>query len=306
MKNPNDKHVNLGKLSLILGGIVLIAISVAGYFVYSSLSSLSKNILALENKTSSSTQILNQKIANIEAALATTTLTSQELSQRLLEEQTKSTSFEASINNITGTVGTLEKLSKTDKELLQKYSKVYFLNDNYVPMSLATINKKYLYDETKDLQFHASALSFLERMLNQANNEGVSLKIASAYRSFNTQSILKNDYLITYGSGANKFSADQGYSEHQLGTTVDITTDGLEPALEIEFENTPAYVWLTKNAYQYGFILSYPKNNVYYQYEPWHWRFVGVGLATKSHNDGINFSDMEQRVIDTYLVNIFD
>ena len=255
---------------------------------------------------SSSTQIINQRIVNLEAILATTTLTSNSLSQQLLDQQNKSNSFQSTISNIVGTVGTLEKLSKTDKELLQKYSKVYFLSDNYVPMSLTILAEKHVYDKTKSLQFHTSALPFLTRMIDQARYNNISLQISSAYRSFGEQSSLKNDYLVAYGSGANQFSADQGYSEHQLGTAVDITTDGLKPVLDIKFENTPAYIWLTKNAYKYGFVLSYPKDNLYYQYEPWHWRFVGFELANKLHNDGINFSDMEQRVIDTYLANIFD
>jgi D-alanyl-D-alanine carboxypeptidase len=111
---------------------------------------------------------------------------------------------------------------------------------------------------------------------------------------------------VTYGSGANQFSADQGYSEHQLGTTVDLTTEGVKIPLTTNFEDTPSYKWLSENAYRYGFTLSYPKNNLYYEYEPWHWRFVGVELATKLYNEKIYFSDMEQRIIDTFLVNIFD
>ena len=142
--------------------------------------------------------------------------------------------------------------------------------------------------------------------MSRAGRDNVSLEISSAYRSFGTQSSLKSSYLVTYGSGANQFSADQGYSEHQLGTAVDLTTSGLKPVLDISFDKTPAFDWLTKYAYRYGFILSYPKNNAYYQYEPWHWRFVGVELATRLHNDGINFSDMDQREIDKYLASIFD
>jgi LAS superfamily LD-carboxypeptidase LdcB len=63
---------------------------------------------------------------------------------------------------------------------------------------------------------------------------------------------------------------------------------------------------MQNHAYIYGFVLSYPKNNGYYVYEPWHWRFVGVKLATDLHNQGKNFYDMDQRTIDTYLLNIFD
>jgi LAS superfamily LD-carboxypeptidase LdcB len=74
----------------------------------------------------------------------------------------------------------------------------------------------------------------------------------------------------------------------------------------VAFEKSTAYAWLNNNAYQYGFILSYPKDNVYYQYEPWHWRFIGVELATKLHNENRKFSDMDQREIDTYLIKIFN
>ncbi len=306
-----NKITDKGKWPIILDWIALIAIIILGYVIYSlfqTITVLKNDVIVLKNETSSSTQVLKQGIANLQADLATTTLTSNELSQQLLDQRSQSESFQSTISNIAGTVGTLEKLSKTDKELLQKYSKIYFLNDNYVPMSLATMDTKYVYDKTKTLQFHTMALPYLERMLNDANNSNasISMKIVSAYRSFGTQSSLKKDYLTTYGSGANQFSADQGYSEHQLGTATDIGTDTLKTQLSVDFGSSLAYTWLSDNAYKYGFILSYPKNNTYYKYEPWHWRFVGVGLATKLHNEGKSFSDMEQRDIDTYLAYIFD
>ena len=149
-------------------------------------------------------------------------------------------------------------------------------------------------------------MPFLTKMLDDANNASVIIQITSAYRSFSMQAAIKSSHLMKYGAGANSFSADQGYSEHQLATTVDLTTPNLEPILDIKFETTPASVWLINNAYKYGFILSYPRNNTYYQYEPWHWRFVGVELATKLHNENKYFYDLTQREIDTYLAKIFD
>jgi len=111
---------------------------------------------------------------------------------------------------------------------------------------------------------------------------------------------------MTYGAGtANSFSADQGYSEHQLGTAIDFISSGQGGVLD-GFDNTAAYQWMQANAYKYGFILSYPKDNGYYEYEPWHWRFVGVKLATDLHNQGKNFYDLDQRVIDNYLTTVFD
>ncbi len=292
MQNPIDAHARIDRVLLILYGFAFVVMAALGYFIYS----VSGTLTVLKNEIASSTHITNQRITGLETFLAST---SDQFSQQLLAQQSQSDSFQQ-------TLGTLEKLSKTDRELLQKYSKVYFLSDNYIPMSLSILDKKYGYDQTKTLQFHSLALPYLIRMLEQAHYEGVSLKVSSAYRSFGDQSTLKSNYSVTYGSGANQFSADQGYSEHQLGTAVDLTTDGMKQVLDISFENTPAYIWLTKYAYRYGFVLSYPKNNAYYQYEPWHWRFVGVELAIKMYNEKLNFSDMDQRIIDTFLVKIFD
>ncbi len=98
---------------------------------------------------------------------------------------------------------------------------------------------------------------------------------------------------------------DQGYSEHQLGTTVDFTTSDIGTSFS-GFEQTQAYQWLLDNAYKYGFTLSYPQGNTYYQFEPWHWRFVGKDLAERLHEEGISFYDLSQREINQYLVFLFD
>jgi D-alanyl-D-alanine carboxypeptidase len=77
-------------------------------------------------------------------------------------------------------------------------------------------------------------------------------------------------------------------------------------SLVTSFDTTDAFLWLTKHAYRYGFVLSYPKDNTYYMYEPWHWRFVGTELADDLHDGGRTFYDMDQRDIDVYLANTFD
>ena len=95
------------------------------------------------------------------------------------------------------------------------------------------------------------------------------------------------------------------HSEHQLGTAVDFTTEKLGANFSA-FGSDPAYKWLLENAHRYGFILSYPPNNSYYKFEAWHWRYVGVSLATNLHDDGKYFYDLDQREIDRYLVKLFD
>lgn len=227
------------------------------------------------------------------------------LSREVLNKQATVDAFNGQIEDIASTVGTLEKLSQTDKEILRKYSKVYFLSENYRPLQLTIIDPKYLYN--KDNTFiHTQVLPFLERLLEAARKDGVDLLIASAFRSFETQVSLKSQYTVIFGAGtANQFSADQGYSEHQLGTTVDFTTLSIG-GVSSKFQADPAYQWLKDNAHKYGFTLSYPENNSYYKFEPWHWRFVGVALATFLHDGGKYFYDLDQREIDTYLIKLFD
>lgn len=227
------------------------------------------------------------------------------LQQNLNDQKGRNDAIEQQVSQITGAVDTLQKLSTTDPQLLQKYSRVYFLNENYVPASLTNIDSSYVLDPTKIQQFLSPALPFLVNMMIAANQNGVKLQVASAYRSFAEQSQLKSTYTVTYGSGANKFSADQGYSEHQLGTAIDFVTPGVS-TLNLRFASSSAYAWLVANAYRYGFELSYPKNNPYYIYEPWHWRFVGVALATWLHQQNVTFYDAPQRTINQYLVSLFD
>lgn len=257
--------------------------------------------------------ILKSKISELETSLqsskssaANLKIEKEGLEQRLRDEEEENSSLLNQNRKISKKVDTLTKLTETDPELLVKYSKVYFLNENYVPKSLATIDSKYLFSKDKPLEILRDVDPFLKDLLNDAEDDGVVIFIASAYRSFGEQATLKSAYRVTYGAGtANQFSAEQGYSEHQLGTALDFISP-VNGILSVSFDVTPEYKWLEKNAYRYGFILSYPQNNAYYQYEPWHWRFVGTSLARKLHRENKYFYDLDQREIDPYLVKIFD
>ena len=187
--------------------------------------------------------------------------------------------FEDQLDDITGTVGQLDKLSKLDPELLQKYSRVFFLNEHYAPDRFKEIEERYLVNKDEPEYVHAEVEPFLDDLLDDARQDGVNLLILSAFRSYDEQKQLKSIYTVTYGTGANTFSADQGYSEHQLGTTVDFTNNVIGAGLD-GFQNTKEYKWL--------------------------WRFVGEDLARDLNRKGENFYDLDQRDIDDYLINIFD
>lgn len=255
---------------------------------------------------------LQERVTNLDQRLASTTADLEKsrsdnmvLSQVLKTEQDKNNIFQAKINEVATIVGTLEKLSKTDEELLKKYSKIYFLSENYIPSQLSSIDPQYLYEKNRPQLIHSGASEKLQALLGAAEQAGNKVQIISAYRSFYEQEVLKYGYTVVYGTGANQFSADQGYSEHQLGTAVDFTTIELKSNFTA-FEQSPAFRWLNDNAYKYGFILSYPKGNAFYKFEPWHWRYVGVALATYLHDQSKRFYELDQREIAGYLITIFN
>ena len=261
------------------------------------------------NKMSSDIDSASLRILSLENNLSSTTKNITDLSITLDQEkqnlESKIGDYRDEVSSITGTVSDLEKLSQTDPELLQKYSKVFFLNEHYSPARLTEIPSEYKYSDLKALQIGTETWPHLEKMIDDAKDDNIEIFVASAFRSFNEQSALKTNYSVTYGAGtANQFSADQGYSEHQLGTTVDLTTKGLNGVLD-GFDKTESFKWLNSNAYKYGFVLSYPNNNAYYVYEPWHWRFVGIKLAKYLHSQNKNFYDLDQRKIDDYLIDLF-
>ena len=123
------------------------------------------------------------------------------------------------------------------------------------------------------LQQHAATAWFAMR--EQAQDEGITLQVVSAYRSAEYQAeviqrALNNGELIEH---ILKKVAAPGYSEHQSGCALDLTTPGFK-AVEEEFEKSEAFAWLSKHAEHHGFSLSYPRDNPYgVIYEPWHWRF---------------------------------
>jgi hypothetical protein len=126
-------------------------------------------------------------------------------------------------------------------------------------------------------------------MFAAAKAAGYNMWAQSGFRSYDTQKRLYNNYVSQRGkSAADTFSARPGHSEHQTGLAFDVCATG-KACINSGFDNTPEAKWLSENAYKYGFILRYPSgktNETGYKYESWHFRYVGVELATKLYNGG--------------------
>ena len=131
----------------------------------------------------------------------------------------------------------------------------------------------------------------LSEMFDDAEKDGVSLMVCSAYRSHEHQRELFDRKIRNYtGRGLSYLDAFRigsysviipGTSEHELGMALDIVTPGYMNLNE-GFADTAAGKWLKDNAYKYGFILRYPKGKEYITgiiFEPWHYRYVGKEAA---------------------------
>jgi D-alanyl-D-alanine carboxypeptidase len=117
------------------------------------------------------------------------------------------------------------------------------------------------------------------------------LVLNSGFRTYKNQEGLYNRTRDTRGLAvAEKLSARPGHSEHQLGLAADFSVKGQGCVIMVCFGKTEAGIWLAENAHEHGFILRYPKGYkpvTGFQYEPWHFRYVGVELATEIKAKGI-------------------
>ena len=117
------------------------------------------------------------------------------------------------------------------------------------------------------------------------------LLLNSGYRSFDTQKIVHERQVARLGLKAGEaLAARPGYSEHQTGLAADVSAAGQGCVIQVCFATTKAGKWLAANAWQYGFILRYPNGQTAttgYQFEPWHFRYVGVDLATEMKSQNI-------------------
>jgi D-alanyl-D-alanine carboxypeptidase len=165
-----------------------------------------------------------------------------------------------------------------NNELLVQVNKNVSLPDNYIPKDLVNISKDVR--SSYQICLKKDALKNLTKMFNDASLENINLAVTSGFRSSDTQSTLYKALMLLKGEKAKDRIAEPLHSEHQLGTTVDISGESINYlSASDKFNGTAEDLWLRANAYKYGFVQSYPKDKISvtgYDYEPWHYRFIGI------------------------------
>ncbi|CAD5990292.1 D-alanyl-D-alanine carboxypeptidase [Agreia sp. COWG] len=162
---------------------------------------------------------------------------------------------------------------------------------NYVPPDLVSLRQDI--PNPNGFPLRHEAADALAAMVDAAKAEaGQQLIAQSGYRSYSIQVNAYTSYVNRLGTtGADSTSARAGFSEHQTGMAIDILASGAGCSLDGPcFGSTAAGEWLAANAYRFGFLLRYPADKTQvtgYEYEPWHFRYVGVDLATEMHKTGV-------------------
>ena len=184
---------------------------------------------------------------------------------------------------------------KTDISLKEKMNvnKFYALTNEYTPENLVNIPLDYSYDSEGDNQLIDYAYEKFLDLWQAANDAGYYLMVTSSYRNYADQEEIYEYRKNTLGERkADETAARPGHSEHQTGLVVDMTSK-TEPDAE-SFSDSEAYKWLKENAYQYGWIERYPEDKTYltgYSPESWHWRYVGIEVATAMHEENITYDE---------------
>lgn len=165
-------------------------------------------------------------------------------------------------------------------------NKLHGLTKDFIPKNLVEVkNINFVKRNNEVMMLDKVALTNLELLFMDAKSQNIDLLLYSAYRSYDKQLSLWK----TTPTFDNLYKAVPGYSEHQTGLAVDISTidEGLTN------NKTKAYEYLEKNAYKYGFILRYPKDKTDitgYAYEPWHFRYVG-NISTFIHENNLTLEE---------------
>ncbi|MCP5093970.1 MAG: M15 family metallopeptidase, partial [Chloroflexi bacterium] len=187
-------------------------------------------------------------------------------------------------------------------DLLVVITKTYGMSKTFTPEDLVPLSDYFPHEITLGYPTEVRAIIIdpLLAIMNDMKAAGLQPQLLSGYRSYVAQSIAFDKWLERYPDRASILSAPPGHSEHQLGTTVDFGSPELPDIVgeNIQFHThfylTSEGIWLLENAHRYGFTLSYPREAIEltgFAYEPWHYRYVGIEMATHLKEIGVTLTE---------------
>ncbi len=174
-----------------------------------------------------------------------------------------------------------------DESLLDVGQGVGLSDTSYTSSDLILLDKSI---SMSNICLRKNTSEAVKLMIGVAKADGYKIKVSSGFRNYDTQEIILNRNLKNNNQTTSIAVAKPGHSEHQLGTTVDLTGLSISYATASgKFAQSIEAKWLEENASKYGFIESYPKgkeDTTGYMYEPWHYRYVGIENAKEIIKSG--------------------
>ena len=169
-------------------------------------------------------------------------------------------------------------------------NKYFKLPEDYCPPDLVSVDERFMRKDTAEAYV---------RMRDAAKSEGFSIKVTSAYRSIDDQKKLYNKFLLNDPAEiVDETCARPCYSEHHTGLAIDV--QGSVPGAR-NIISTPEAAWVRENCFKFGFIIRYLPETVEitgYASEPWHLRYVGVGVSTDMIEKNIkSFEEYRERYL---------
>lgn len=181
------------------------------------------------------------------------------------------------------------EVSDASNDILMIASKIYTIKE-YIPEDLKEIPSEYIMQGNNYLR--SEALNAYIEMADAAREEGQYFYVSTSYRSYSFQELLYNKYLLEDPMEVvDTYSSRPGYSDHQTGLTVDLR-DYNKSFNDVK--DTAPFLWLKDNSYKYGFIMRYPEGKediTRYEYEWWHFRYVGEDVAKEIYDNQITFDE---------------
>lgn len=163
----------------------------------------------------------------------------------------------------------------------------YYLGGSFIPDSLVLVEGvSYIKREGEKMMIDKVTLDAYKELAHSADELGIELVVFSGFRSYEKQ------FQIYLNNPDPRYIAKPGHSEHQTGLALDISTP--DTGLTEYFEYTNAFKYLQDYAYKYGFIMRYPKEKTLitgYNYEPWHYRYVGIDAATFIYKNNLTLEE---------------
>ena len=182
------------------------------------------------------------------------------------------------INNNSGFITEVFNILQEDQYLWALVDKRHSMSPDYEPHDLVPLESGSYETAKTTMMLRKPAADSLEEMAAAAKTEGLILLVSSAYRAYLYQAFVYKDNVIRLGQeAADMLSARPGTSQHQLGLAIDFGS------IDDDFAETDEGIWLVKNASRFGWSLSYPygyEDYTGYQWESWHYRYVGKQLAS--------------------------